>query len=645
PDRAGRHDSLGIKLLARFERIGDLDDLQRAINHNEEALATTPLDHPDRAGRDNSLGIKLLIRFERKNDIGDLRRAIEHSEAGLAATPSDHPDRAAMCIGLGRGLHSRYLCLRFIGDLDRALLLYREAFHCSASPPRVRINAARRVASLLYSDGRFHESSSILEDAVNLMPAVNLQILGRDDQQHIISELSGLASDAASVALQAGRGAYYALNLLELGRGTIMGVAIDSRSGVSDLRIDHPLVYSQFHSLRVEIDSAVHEGCYAGDEASHHRRNRATARRWDAVNEMEAIIVHIRTLPGYGRFLLPPSPEDLMKIAIYGPIVVFNCTTYRSDAVIVTTSAITSLELPKLNHEETAHWMRQVNRKIKDLLIWLWDSAVGPVFDKLEHDGTIVSDGVQGSNLKRVWWIGVGQLSMAPFHAAGDHSPGSTRNTLSRAISTYIPTIKALSYARQKQLQLYDDPRLLIISMAETPGAIDLPGVDAEVKYILDATSGTSVETTVLSHPTPTEVLKKILRHEIVHFACHGVSSLNPSDSHLILFTPDGNGADKLLARDISNIVAQNAYIAYLSGCYSAKNPSINLADEVIHLASAFQLAGFSHTLANMWETDDRASGEVARDFYNLLFRYKGNGDEHHWVAAAFHKAVKTLRD
>ncbi|CUS09058.1 unnamed protein product, partial [Tuber aestivum] len=301
-----------------------------------------------------------------------------------------------------------------------------------------------------------------------------------------------------------------------------------------------------------------------------------------------------------------------------------------------------------------------------DLLRWLWKAAVGPVFDHLEGSGATISDGAHENNLKRIWWIGVGRLSMAPFHAAGDHSPGSTHNTISRAISTYIPTIKALSYARQKQLQLFEEydasfsaerskkakilkqrnPRLLLVPMPQTPGAPELPGVSEEVLYILDSSTQSLIEPTLLSGPTPAEVLKKINLYEIVHFACHGVSCLNPSNSHLVLLSQDGISADRLMARDISNLITQNAQIAYLSACSSARNPYAQLADEVIHLASAFQLAGFSHTFANMWETGDQASSEVARDFYNLLLQDRGNGeDDHQRVSTAFYNAVKKVRD
>ncbi|CUS09057.1 unnamed protein product, partial [Tuber aestivum] len=674
PLRAAMHSNLG----ARFERIGDLGDLQKAIKHAEDALAATPLDHPLRATMHSNLGAWFSRRFEPIGDLGDLQKAISHGEEALAGTAPDHPRRMIMCTTLATSLQSRFLQLKSPEDFTKCLSLYHEAFHCVPSPPRSRIQAARRAAILLYSARKIPESSSILEDAVNLMPHVDLRFLTRDDQQHILSQISGLASIAASMALQAGREAYHGLKLLELGRGIIMGFSMDARSEASDLKTEHPLVFDQFNRLRVEIDSEIDINC-ASDETPEQRQPRAISRRYEAVNEMEQILKHIRSLPGYDGFLLPPPRDALMKMATNGPIVVFNSTIYRSDAIIVTTSAITSLELPKLSYADTVSRMnqlasfgggsflkrRQDTKGMIDLLRWLWKAAVGPVFDHLEGSGAI-TDGVHENNLKRIWWIGFGQLSMAPFHAAGDHSPGSTRNNISRAISSYIPTIKALSYARQKQLQLFEEcdasfsperskkakilkklnPRLLLVPMPETPGALELPGVTEEVLYILDSSAKSSIETTLLSGPTPAEVLERIKYNEIVHFACHGVSCLNPSDSHLVLFNQDRISAGKLMARDISKLVSQNAHIAYLSACSSAKNLSTDLADEVIHLASAFQLAGFSHTFANMWETDDQASSEVARDFYNLLLQDGGNGeDDHQRVSTAFYNAVKKVRD
>lgn len=280
-----------------------------------------------------------------------------------------------------------------------------------------------------------------------------------------------------------------------------------------------------------------------------------------------------------------------------------------------------------------------------ELLLWLWDVAVEPVLEELQFDA--VDDGL--GNLPRIWWIGVGALAMAPFHAAGDHSPGSTRNTLSRAISSYIPTIKALSYARQKKLDLFSKPNssLLLVTMPTTPGHMPLKNATKEVEEISRVVKGRISQ---LNSPSVTDVLELLPSYDAIHFACHGMSDgKNPSNSHLLLRQDAalGSGAvDKLTVGAISNLNIKNAQLSYLSACCTAANPSAELADESIHIASGFQLVGFSHVLATMWESNDFSCQQVARDFYSLLYGICGQGHEreHRAVSAAFHQATRKLR-
>lgn len=299
-----------------------------------------------------------------------------------------------------------------------------------------------------------------------------------------------------------------------------------------------------------------------------------------------------------------------------------------------------------------------------EILLWLWEVAVEPVLEEV------------GIDITRVWWIGVGPLATAPFHAAGDHSPGSTRNTMSRVISSYIPTIKALMYATQKPLDLKSkDTRLLVVTMPTTPGgpampvigptlvtpqtnpvsALNPPAVQSltktwqplqnvalEANDIIDAVNVTG--TTQLECPTVAQVLESIPAHSVVHFACHGVSDCeNPSDSHLVLCGNNSSEAGKLTVGAISNMNIQNAQVAYLSACSSALNRSTKLANESIHIASGFQLAGFSHVLGTLWPSDDNACRKVAGEFYRILFN--GEVEGHRAVSSAFRRSVLGLRE
>ena len=59
--------------------------------------------------------------------------------------------------------------------------------------------------------------------------------------------------------------------------------------------------------------------------------------------------------------------------------------------------------------------------------------------------------------------------------------------------------------------------------------------------------------------------------------------------------------------------------MAYLSACSTAENRARTLLDEVTHLASGFQMAGFPHVAASMWSTEDESCVEMAREFYGRV--------------------------
>jgi CHAT domain-containing protein len=86
-------------------------------------------------------------------------------------------------------------------------------------------------------------------------------------------------------------------------------------------------------------------------------------------------------------------------------------------------------------------------------------------------------------------------------------------------------------------------------------------------------------------------VLSRLANARWAHFSCHGIPEPDPAESHLLL--TDG----PLPVRFIADLELPNAYLAYLSACTSAYGGT-SLLDESIHIASAFQLAGFQHVIA-----------------------------------------------
>ncbi|WP_168724190.1 CHAT domain-containing protein [Streptomyces sp. A1547] len=84
--------------------------------------------------------------------------------------------------------------------------------------------------------------------------------------------------------------------------------------------------------------------------------------------------------------------------------------------------------------------------------------------------------------------------------------------------------------------------------------------------------------------------------------------------------------------------------LAYLSTCRTAAIDTVDLLDEAIHLASAFQLAGFLRVIGTLWEIDGQTAVRIARAFYDGL-RTDATAVDPDRAAGALHDAVRRLRD
>lgn len=371
PDQAMRLSDLSSRFHARFQQLGALGDLEQAIQQCVSALEATPRNHPNEVGILYLLSGLFQTRFQCLGELDDLGQAIRHGERVVAVTPRDHPDRAQRLRRLAYSLQLRFsqtpsdqhISLTDSGkETQSCPNMYLEAFQCYSSPPRERIYAARQGAGIFASALRWKDASFLLENAINILSKATPRMLGRDDQEHMLSDFTQLAALTVSTTLQAGEDpegevpdkiASHCLRLLELGRGIIMGLVIDCRGDLSELEAEHPDVFDRFNLLRVEIDSPLVKTHVQGEVGMYEEFHESTdqhrrRRRMQAIREIDETLAHIRQLPGFERFQLPPAPEDLMAIAGEGPIVIFNCTEFRSDAIIVTSCGIKALKLPRL---------------------------------------------------------------------------------------------------------------------------------------------------------------------------------------------------------------------------------------------------------------------------------------------------------
>ncbi|KAG8710863.1 hypothetical protein FRC11_004036, partial [Ceratobasidium sp. 423] len=113
--------SLGVSYSDRFCCLGELDDLNKAIEYKSHAVELTPNGHPDLAFRFTSLGESYRDRFQRLGELDDLEEAIEFQSRAFTLTPNSHQDLPFYFFSLGLSYNSRFQHLGELGDLEKAI--------------------------------------------------------------------------------------------------------------------------------------------------------------------------------------------------------------------------------------------------------------------------------------------------------------------------------------------------------------------------------------------------------------------------------------------------------------------------------------------------------------------------------------------
>ncbi|KAF8960835.1 CHAT domain-containing protein [Flammula alnicola] len=110
--------NLGSSYLRRFERTGDLQDIDHAISHHQSAVKSTPSGHADLPSQFNNLGISYARRFDRTGDLQDIDLAISHHQSAVESTPSGHANLLTYFNNLGNSYQCRFERTGDLRDID-----------------------------------------------------------------------------------------------------------------------------------------------------------------------------------------------------------------------------------------------------------------------------------------------------------------------------------------------------------------------------------------------------------------------------------------------------------------------------------------------------------------------------------------------
>ncbi|MEU9996241.1 CHAT domain-containing protein [Streptomyces sp. NPDC050848] len=622
--------------------------LDRGLSAAREALGRLSEDHPDHT---QALWILARTQFARAR--------LDGASGGVTPTDVARADRDGAIGGAAADRDTVPGSAAWAADLAEAVRCARQAAHSTVAPVSKRLLAARIWGDAAAAAGEDAEALEGYAYAVGLLPRLAPRGLGRADQEDRLVNGTGLASDAAAFALRAGDPSA-ALALLEQGRGILLAQGVEARGDLTRLRAAAPALAAEFERVRDALSAGAtadptmlpvdpgHPGpSHSGHEAGLLAESRhALARTWDE------LLDRIRRLHGLEDFLGAPTAADLLGAGSDGPVVVVNVSRHGSDALLVTADeGIQVVPLPALAWDEVlnratefvqavddAYGDRGPRRAVtamgtlSDTLEWLWTAVAEPVLDRL---GPLAAPREDGPST-RLWWCPTGWLSFLPLHAAGRPDPGTGETVMDRVVSSYTPTVRALVRARKAPVGgAVTAPTPLIVTLADTPGAPSLPGASQEAK-VLRKLFPAHVELEGEA-ATVAAVRDALPAHPWVHFSCHGVSEPDtPSESGLILH--DG----RLTVRDAAEQRPREAVLAVLSAC-STSQGGFTLPDEAVHLASAFQLAGYPHVIGTLWPVADKVATRLTEQLYASLVDDLAGGRPID-PARALHHPVRELR-
>jgi tetratricopeptide (TPR) repeat protein len=582
-------DEPGVAHMRAYQDEGIAADLGAAIQLFTKAVAR----HRDRATALAELGLAYEARYDRVGDPADIEQAVEKYRESLAETSeidAAQYDRIRYLTGACRE--------RFTATgkrIDRAELaqLAERARGMMSSPPKAHLQAMAMVALLAQAMGAHKLAAESFRDAVQALPRVARWEVAWTDRERSAGDFTGMVGEAVAAHLNI-QDPKAAWEIAEQGRSVLLSAQLDLRTDLTELRRIRPDLAERFENLQNDLDTGA-------DVPARTRDQVTAAQGWTQDFNWHKVLADIRGLDGFEKFLTPLDWADLTQAAEGGAVVLVNAAAHRSDAILLRPGHAepTVVNLDQLTLDDARRHADNPLASVPELLKWLGDTVIEPVLDAL--DGT-----------ERVWWLPIGPLGLLPLHAAGP--------ALDRVVSSYTPTVRALLRARRRPA---GRQRPLAVAMSRTPGHADLPGAIAEADALPGAVRITNHEATA------DRVLAAMQEAEWVHFACHAGGDAVGAG----LLLHDG----PLSLVDIARADLNGAELAYLSACSTARTATRS-PDEAVHLASAFQLAGYRHVIGALWPLQDTVATLAARRFYELL----GTADT---SAAALHQLTCELRE
>ena len=156
----------GIELLKRFENLGHIGDLEKAIAMQRKVIISTPLNSADRPLMLSSLGTSYQRRYERFGDVKDIDSAISQQFKAVASIPRNSTRRPAILTNFGNAYLRRFERFGERKDIDFAIDQMLEALATSPLKSAGRVGLLTNVGTLYQSRFEWFGDIEDLDSAV-----------------------------------------------------------------------------------------------------------------------------------------------------------------------------------------------------------------------------------------------------------------------------------------------------------------------------------------------------------------------------------------------------------------------------------------------------------------------------------------------
>ncbi|PVF92339.1 hypothetical protein CPB86DRAFT_195532, partial [Serendipita vermifera] len=189
-DKSNRLSNLGSALVRRFGRLGNFDDLDKAIQQQEAAVHAVLDDDPNKPGCLSNLGTCLRTRFDHLGHLHDIEGAIVRLQQAVDLTPDTNPNKSMYLINLGNALSARFLHSGDIADIDGAIARQQLAVSLTSDNHPNKPGYLNNLGNSLPIRFKRLENIADLDNAIkSQQQAVNLRLDSHPDKPIFLNNL------------------------------------------------------------------------------------------------------------------------------------------------------------------------------------------------------------------------------------------------------------------------------------------------------------------------------------------------------------------------------------------------------------------------------------------------------------------------